>query len=119
LSPRGLDGLWSVDELAIQRSGFISLTGLDNLHRIGKLDISDNRSLISVNALRSVTHIGELVLERNSRICGKGGLFNHLEGPPARSVIDHNPTLFHGEIANLRSEAGPPIVTTHGIANAR
>jgi hypothetical protein len=100
-SPKGLDGVLSLNELVVRQSGFLSLAGLEHVHRVGRLVISDNHRLISIGGLRHVTRIDELVLERNSRICASPGLFRGLEQPPIYSSIRHNPTLFDYEIAKL------------------
>jgi Leucine-rich repeat (LRR) protein len=93
----------TLDELDIDNSGFTSLAGLERLRKIRSLKITNNQRLISVRSLRYVTHIDELILERNGRICAQLGFFGGLQQPPATSVIRHNPTVFDNEIARLRS----------------
>jgi hypothetical protein len=100
-SPKGIARLSSLDELTIKHSGFTSLAGLESLQSIRRVVISENSKLISVRALRYVTRIDELILERNGRICASLGFFGGLEQPPTRSVIQHNPTLFVGDIGRL------------------
>ena len=109
-SPSGFAPVSTLDGLEIDNSGFTSLTGLESLRYVRSLTITNNQRLISVRSLRYVTHIDELILERNGRICAQLGFFGGLRQAPKTSIVRHNPTVFDSEIAKLKS--GPRLSET-------
>jgi len=93
--------LTELHSLSIERSGFLTLSGLEQLRRVDSLRVVGNRRLVSLAALAHVERVDHLVIERNRLICGALGILDHLARAPWISVIRHNPTLFAGDTAHL------------------
>jgi hypothetical protein len=100
-SPRGLESLGELDELVIQRSGFMTLDGLDGLRRVGRLELRDNPKLVSMAALNRLRDAQEVKLEKNPLVCGKLGVLKGLAVPPTTLLAVQNGALEDKDIEHL------------------
>jgi hypothetical protein len=70
----GLENLRRVGALEISHNGIYSVRGLGQLSEVGELVVESNRKLNSLSGLRSLSHAGSVTIEHNPMLCAMGML---------------------------------------------
>ncbi len=103
----GLEGVRELDELVLHQNGLLTVHGLEDLSRVGGLEVTDNPKLIDLSGLNSVTHARSVHIEGNPRLAGARGLLRSLEGTEEPIVVKGNLGLSLTEAADLRAKGFP------------
>jgi Leucine-rich repeat (LRR) protein len=97
----GLSGLTEIQHLSILETSLYSLRGVENLKRVGLLEISDNSELIDPSALNGVREAHEVVVEQNPRLCSHFGFLTGIDHP-TRAALSGNIGLDKSSVARFQ-----------------
>jgi len=100
-SLRGLESLARVGSLVLRENGLYGTHGVEGLRQVGTLVIAGNRLLISLQGFRDLTHVDNLVVTHNPRVCAGLGLFPALSRVNRRLVVTSNLGLSQHDVAGL------------------
>jgi hypothetical protein len=85
----GLEGIEQLQRLSVSHSGLYSLHGVENVSKLAKLSLIDNRELIDPSALNGAREVHEVVVQHNPRLCAHFGLLPRVGHPEHVSIYQN------------------------------